>query len=222
MPAGGCAGSNLIVRVPRIDEPIGPSSKMELARTRVSATGFATGRTLMSVGCCTPPAGTFSVTTPPAAVSTPPCVPIVPPSTMSSVALPSCEPTAALIVAWPELNALTAPLEVTLATLGALELQVTVGPEITPPVTLVAVATRLIDSPTIVGLFGAPETITAATSGLFPTPVESPLPPHADAASSSPSMRNSTEWRGDLASMRLTSRGVSGSEPGQDSEVVSG
>jgi hypothetical protein len=44
---------------------------------------------MTSVDCGTPPAGTLRVTTPPAAVSTPPCVPIVPPSTMSSVALPS-------------------------------------------------------------------------------------------------------------------------------------
>jgi hypothetical protein len=99
-------------------------------------------------------------------------------------------PTLAVIVTRPELNAFTAPLDDTLATVGALDFHVTLGPEITPPVAFVAVATRLIDSPTIVAVLGAPDTMTAATSGSPDTPVASPpLPPHAQARSSTTSFK---------------------------------
>ena len=156
----------------------------------------------MSVGCETPPAETFSVTTPPAAVMVPPCVPTVPPSTMSRVAVPSCVPTDAVIVARPDVSAFTTPADVTLAMAGALDFHVTLGPEITPPVALVAVAVSMADSPTSIVLAGAPETITAATSGVFVTPVESLAPPpHAEATMSSANVLR--RRRGRRASARM-------------------
>ena len=121
--------------------------------------------TVIGVLLARAPAGSWSVTLPPAAVTVPPVFPTIPPGFTCTEAVPLTEPAVAEIVVVPAPTAVTSPAAETVATVALALLQVMLVVVSSTPADVSALAVSCTVPPGRRGALLAAVTVTVATDG---------------------------------------------------------